>query len=212
MKSITPMSVSNAAQYDLNTQYILAQKALDNPLLWRHGLVQPAAQTAVWAVFLATFDVDVFYRGIDVGTRLGNLTLSKAQTSTPTTVLIREANREVEELRRYVEETRRNRLISDDTARVALQTWANLQAATDGSLSVPNAAPGDDGHLMFAWDKGRHHLEIEFASGALPSLFYADRTDFSSSWEMELISAASTSDGRLVKTLARFQVHARPPR
>ena len=137
------------------------------------------------------------------------VSLNAADFVVPINSSILEANRKTNELlRRYVEETKAKNLISDESARLALETWSKLQAATDGLLAVPNAAPGDDGQLMFAWDRGRHHAEIEFEPGVLPVFFYADRTDYASSWEAEL-GADVASQPKILKTLAMFKAHDR---
>src|SRR5260370_953215 len=47
------------------------------------------------------------------------------------------------------------------TLEFAQQTWKRLDEVFSGSLAIPDAAPGPDGQILFTWDKGEHHAEIE---------------------------------------------------
>jgi hypothetical protein len=104
---------------------------------------------------------------------------------------------------RYIENITVRGLISKATEREALLVWESLSSATSSAIGVPNAAPGNDGQLLLVWDSGQHHLEIEFESGATPSLFYADRTAAGSSWELDIRHDAPLSLV-VLRTLALF--------
>jgi hypothetical protein len=109
----------------------------------------------------------------------------------------------VQEFRWYMERITVRGLISQATEREALLVWESLSSATSSAIGVPNAAPGNDGQLLLVWDSGQHHLEIEFQSGATPSLFYADRTAAGSSWELDIRHDAPLSLV-VLRTLALF--------
>jgi hypothetical protein len=68
-----------------------------------------------------------------------------------------------------------NPLISPVTACRAAQAWVDVSEATGNALPVPAACTGPDGQMMYVWDKGRHHLELEIAADGTAEFFYRDR-------------------------------------
>ncbi len=74
--------------------------------------------------------------------------------------------------------------ISESTATLALIAWATLSDAISNSLSVPDAAPGPEGQLLYAWNKGEHHLELEIFPNSPAEFFYLNRVS-NESWEDE---------------------------
>jgi hypothetical protein len=74
----------------------------------------------------------------------------------------------------YVKQVAGQGLISSDMADTAWQAWEELSRGVPG-LAVPDACPGPDGTLLFTWDRGEHHLELEFYADEPPSFFYANR-------------------------------------
>lgn len=81
----------------------------------------------------------------------------------------------------YLEQVAAEGLISRRLSTSAWEAWKTL---ADAMPDVPNACPGPDGSLLFTWDRGEHHLELEFYPDELPSFFYANR-DTSALWEAE---------------------------
>lgn len=64
---------------------------------------------------------------------------------------------------------------SRGVARLAARAWLDVSDATGNAMSVPAAATGPDGQVMYVWDKGRHHLELEIAPDCSAEFFYRDR-------------------------------------
>ncbi|MDZ4687479.1 MAG: hypothetical protein SH850_20600 [Planctomycetaceae bacterium] len=65
--------------------------------------------------------------------------------------------------------------ISEDTAEVARWTWHMMWSASGYALPVPSACTGPDGRLMYSWDRGHNHLEVEFGPEQDSEFFYRDR-------------------------------------
>lgn len=66
-------------------------------------------------------------------------------------------------------------LISAGIASAARRAWEILFEATGYALPIPAACTGPDGKLLYSWDKGRHHLELELIPGQPAEFFYRDR-------------------------------------
>src|SRR5688500_13334264 len=90
------------------------------------------------------------------------------------------AEREVK-LRAYLKRVEREGLIPREIADSARQAWSELGPAVP-ELAVPDACPGPDGSLLYTWDSGAHHLELEFKTDEPPMFFYANR-ESSELWE-----------------------------
>lgn len=73
---------------------------------------------------------------------------------------------------------------STPTVNAALDAWDDLDRSTGGSLPVPNASAGPDGMLLLTWDRGEHHLELEFLVDSTASFFYFNRNTHGA-WEIE---------------------------
>lgn len=58
----------------------------------------------------------------------------------------------------------------------AWNIWSQVRTAMRGCILVPNASPGGEQQILYSWDNGEHHLELEvFPSGAV-EWFYRNRT------------------------------------
>jgi len=66
-------------------------------------------------------------------------------------------------------------LISPDTALLAVRAWRLIWAASNGKMPIPAACTGPDGQMLYAWDQGRHHLELEIIPQRPAEFFYKDR-------------------------------------
>jgi hypothetical protein len=67
------------------------------------------------------------------------------------------------------------RSISPSTALLAYNLWVYLWSATGFKLPVPDACPGPDGQLLYTWDQGEHHLELEVFPEGASEFFYSNR-------------------------------------
>ena len=63
-------------------------------------------------------------------------------------------------------------LITPRVARLAWNAWTSLSNSTGNALLVPDACPGPDGELLYTWDQGEHHLELEISADTPAELFY----------------------------------------
>ncbi len=66
-------------------------------------------------------------------------------------------------------------LISGETATSAKRAWATILVASGGQIPIPAACTGPDGEMLYSWDQGRHHLELEIIPGKVAEFFYRDR-------------------------------------
>ena len=68
------------------------------------------------------------------------------------------------------------RAITPEMAWLGRRAWAQLAAATNYRLLVPNACAGPNGELLFTWDRREHHFELEVSPDGHAVLFYANRS------------------------------------
>jgi len=68
-----------------------------------------------------------------------------------------------------------DRLATVEMANKALRAWADLWKASGFTVPVPDAAPADDGHLVFAWKRDEHYFEMEVFPDGACELFYDNR-------------------------------------
>jgi hypothetical protein len=66
-------------------------------------------------------------------------------------------------------------VIAPEMAHRAWRAWCQAWAASGFRLGVPDACSGPDGQLLYTWDRGRHHLEVELVPGGPDEFFYRDR-------------------------------------
>jgi hypothetical protein len=67
------------------------------------------------------------------------------------------------------------RYISPRVHDLSVKMWEIAKAATEGRLRIPAACTGPDGEMLYCWDRGRHHAEIEIEEGGVIDCFYRDR-------------------------------------
>lgn len=79
-------------------------------------------------------------------------------------------------LRDYLDESARSGDVSRETADGVWEAWLRLKSQMDGCLPVPDAAPGPNGELLLAWDRGELHLELEFMPDGSAEFFSRNRT------------------------------------
>jgi hypothetical protein len=66
-------------------------------------------------------------------------------------------------------------LITPATAELSVRAWHQILTASRGQMPVPAACTGPDGQMLYAWDHGRHHLELEIFPDRAAEFFYKDR-------------------------------------
>ena len=66
-------------------------------------------------------------------------------------------------------------VIAQETAQLAIWAWLDCCEATGGLLPIPSACSGPDGRIQYVWDRGEHHLELDFSPSESPSFFYRNR-------------------------------------
>jgi hypothetical protein len=75
----------------------------------------------------------------------------------------------------YIRDILKENLISPATARESTVAWLECWIATGCTLPVPAACTGPDGQLQYVWDRGEHHLEMNFVPSEPVSIFYRNR-------------------------------------
>lgn len=89
-------------------------------------------------------------------------------------ILLREKAR-AQKLSYYLGAISRAGEIDHHTAVLCWRAWLSLRNATSSLLPVPDACPGPDGQLLFTWDRGDHHLELEVFPNGIGEFFYRNR-------------------------------------
>jgi hypothetical protein len=84
--------------------------------------------------------------------------------------------RRVQGLVDYLNQSVDQELITPRVARLAWNAWTSLSNSTGNALLVPDACPGPDGQLLYTWDRGEHHLELEIFSDAPAEFFYENNS------------------------------------
>lgn len=69
----------------------------------------------------------------------------------------------------------REPIVSKQTADLARKAWWLLWQETGYLLPVPSACTGPDEQILYSWDKGEHHFEVEIIPGKPMEFFYRDR-------------------------------------
>ena len=80
--------------------------------------------------------------------------------------------RRVQGLVDYLNQCVDQELLTPHVARLAWNAWTALSNSTGNALLVPDACPGPDGELLYTWDRGEHHLELEIFADTPAELFY----------------------------------------
>jgi hypothetical protein len=75
----------------------------------------------------------------------------------------------------FLQKLMRSGEVPTATADVAWRTWNQLKTQAAGPLLVPDASGGPNGGLLFFWDQGEHHLELEFLADGEVEFFYRNR-------------------------------------
>lgn len=84
--------------------------------------------------------------------------------------------REVSQLENYLNNSKNMGLINQQVASLALASWLDLWAISGRTMPVPDACPGPDGQILFTWDEGDHHLELEIFPESTSEFFYRNRS------------------------------------
>lgn len=65
-------------------------------------------------------------------------------------------------------------VVNTTTANLARSVWMEILCVSNNRMPVPAACTGPDGQILYAWDKGRHHLEVEIFADQPAEFFYRD--------------------------------------
>ena len=88
--------------------------------------------------------------------------------------------------------------ITPQTASLARRTWLQAWEASLFKLPVPAACTEPDGKLLYTWDRGDHHFEVEFIPGKPTELFYRNRSS-GELWSDDLAIDANLPQAAIVK-------------
>jgi hypothetical protein len=84
----------------------------------------------------------------------------------------------------YLHEMKRAGAINENTLSLAQKAWDGLRGIVAGNLLVPTAGTGPDGQVLYTWDRGEHHFELEVFPDGIGEFFYMNRkTD--ATWEAD---------------------------
>jgi hypothetical protein len=77
----------------------------------------------------------------------------------------------------FLRECAADGVITKGMAWVGARAFIDVWEASGYALPVPAACSGPNGQMLYSWDRGRHHLELElFPQGeVLGEFFYRDR-------------------------------------
>ena len=78
-------------------------------------------------------------------------------------------------LRQFIGNLRDKADVSSETASRVWRTWREISVASGRVLRVPDASAGPDDRFIFVWNKGEHHLELEFLPDGTMEFFYKNR-------------------------------------
>ena len=87
-------------------------------------------------------------------------------------------------LENYLGSLRETGAISPQTATLAWNAWKHISDENGKSLPEPDASSGPNGELLYTWDKGEHHLELELFADGRAEFFYRNRKT-GKLWEAE---------------------------
>lgn len=91
-----------------------------------------------------------------------------------------------QKLYHYLPDVKKAGEITSSTTKIAWEAWCSLYYFMDKRLPVPDAGTGPDGQLLYVWDKGMHHFEMEIFPDAPAEFFYLNR-ETDETWELDYI-------------------------
>ena len=100
-----------------------------------------------------------------------------------TEIILREQAR-VQRLQLFLKDLVRQEDVEHYTATVAWRAWRTLSEDLVGTLPVPDVAAGADRQILFSWNSGEHHFELEIYPSGLGEFFYLNY-ESDATWEEE---------------------------
>ncbi len=98
-------------------------------------------------------------------------------------IVLREQSR-AQRLQFFLSDLARSESVEHDTAIMAWRTWLALAEVMAHKLPVPDVAAGVDKQILFSWNSGEHHFELEIYPSGMGEFFYLNyQTD--KTWEEE---------------------------
>lgn len=103
----------------------------------------------------------------------------------------------------YLLRLRKEGVITEETYMKAGMAWNSIAFGVRGPLPPADVAAGDDGSILFTWDRAEHHLEIEVFPGDAPNeVFYGNRfTDETWSCDLRTLDPLPAAAVKRVKRL-----------
>jgi hypothetical protein len=106
--------------------------------------------------------------------------------------------RRVQGLIDYLDRITANNQVTPQMAGLAWEAWNKLSVATENALPVPDAGPGPDGEILYTWDRGEHHFELEILPADPAEFFYRNRNS-GELWECEYVIGQPIPEAALAK-------------
>jgi hypothetical protein len=121
-----------------------------------------------------------------------------SEIATPTLQAPAAILRRVQGLIDYLDRITAQSLVTPQMARLAWDAWNKLSVATENALPVPDAGPCPDGQLLYTWDRGEHHFELEILPASPAEFFYRNRSS-GELWECEYVIGQPIPEDALAK-------------
>jgi hypothetical protein len=103
----------------------------------------------------------------------------------------------------YFEKLRADGAITDQVYETAVELWSKISSTITASLPEPDAAPGENGRLMIAFDDGVRHLEFEISTDGPIEAFELDRNT-RETWDDEMFSRPVEISPTLIEKLTAY--------
>ena len=108
-------------------------------------------------------------------------------------------------LKSYLAQAVREYGASQEVSRLAWHAWIQMDRVMHNQLSVPNAFTAMGGQILYTWDKGPHHFELEIFPDAPSEFFYLNR-ETDEDWDC-IYNVDAPITGALIEKLSLFILH-----
>ncbi len=110
-----------------------------------------------------------------------------------------------ERLKSYLAQAVREYGATQEVSRLAWRAWVQMNRTMNDRLSVPNAHTALGGQILYTWDRGAHHFELEIFPDAPSEFFYLNR-ETDEDWDYIYNVGDQIADA-LVEKLSLFISH-----
>jgi len=108
-------------------------------------------------------------------------------------------------LKSYLDQAVREYGATEQVSQLAWRAWVLMNRAMSNQLSVPNAHTAIGGQILYTWDRGAHHFELEIFPDAPSEFFYLNR-ETDEDWDY-IYNVGDQMADALVEKLSLFILH-----